>query len=257
MAKSRINQARVDLERFLTYMLLARPDEFGLAPEGRGYFLKDVLKALAEEGRPVRESAVRELNTLAAAEGRDQPFLIEENILVPTQGPLPQASPADETPPLLFGFCRRKAHAHTLERGLGPGRSGWVVLARTRELAARIGARSDREPVLITVEAERAMAQGVYFAALGEHLFLTNELPPHLLQMPPPPKERPEKAGPKQEKSKEPRPFMPSLERMPGSVELSLGQDPELKAAEQRGRKKSKKEWQKDRRSHRREKDKW
>ena len=257
MAKSRINQARVDLERFLTFMLLVRPDEFGLVPEGGGYYLKDVLKALAEEGRPVRESALRELNTLAVADGRAQPFLIQENTLVPTSGPLPVPAPAEVVPPLLYGSCRRKAHAHTLDQGLAPGRSQWVVLARTRELASRLGRRQDREPVLITVEAERAMAQGLYFASLGENLFLTNELPPHLLQIPPLPKERPEQAGTKPDKAKEPRPFMPPPDRMPGSVELTLGRDPDLKAEEQRDRQRSKKEWQKDRRNRRREKDKW
>ena len=236
-------------------MLLVRPDEFGLVPESGGYPLKEVIKALAEEGRQVREGGIRELNTLAVADGRDQPFRIEDNVLIPIGAALPDPVPADYVPTLLYGSCRRRGHAHALERGLAPGRSGWVVLADTEELAARIGRRSDREPVLITVEADRALAQGLYFARLGEHLFLTNELPVHLLQIPPLPKERPEKSVPVKDKAKESKPFMPSPDKMPGSVELVLGQDPGIKKAEQRDRNRSKKEWQKDRRNRRRGKD--
>ncbi len=257
MAKSRTNQARADLERLLGYMLLKRPDEFGLVPVDGGYPLKDVLKALAEEGRRVRESGIRELNALAVAEGRPQPFAVEENLLIPTEGAPPEPSPADAVPTLLYGTCRQRGHAHTLENGLAPGRLGWVVLADSRELALRIGQRIDREPILITVEADRALSQGFYFAGSGEHLFLTNELPPHLLHLPPLPKERPEKEAPKAGKAREPKPFMPSPERMPGSVELALDRDPDQKRSEQRERNRSKKEWQKDRRGRRREKGKW
>ena len=238
-------------------MLLNRPDEFGLVPERGGYYLKDVLKALAEEGRPVRESAIRELNAVALAQGRAQPFAMEEDRLVPAQAAPPTPVPADEVPTLLYATCRRRAHAHTLERGLSPGRLDWVVLADSESLALRMGQRSDQEPVLITVEAGRAASQGLYFAGLGEHLFLTNELPPHLLQVPPLPKERPEKESSKQDRDRESRPFMPHPERMPGSVELSLGRGPEEKRTEQRDRKRSKKEWQKGRRDSRRERDRW
>ena len=257
MSKSRIDRDRIALERFLTYMLLTRPDEFGLVPEKGGYPLKDVIKALAEEGRPVRESGIRELNHLAVAQDRPQPFRIEDNLLTPVLEAPPQPVPVDQLPTLLFGSCRRRGHRHTLERGLSPGRSGWVVLADTEELAVRIGRRYDREPVLITVEAARALSQGFFFAQLESRLFLTNELPVHLLHLPPLPKERPEKQADKTGKVKESKPFLPSPEQMPGSVDLNLDRDPDRKRAEQRDRKRSKKEWQKDRRGHRRDKTKW
>lgn len=255
MAKAKLSQSRQELRRLLDYMLLVRPDEFGLIPEEGGFRLKEVLAALHEEGRPCRESQIRELNHLAVAEGQPEPYLFQGPFLTPASEKPPGPEPADMVPGQLFSFCRRRAHRHVMERGLAPGRGEWVVLAGDEETALKLGRRQDQDPVLVRVEAERAWEEGVTFRRYGRSLYLSTELPPRLIHLPPLPKERPQEEP--KPKAKAAGPFMPPLEGMPGSFTLRPERGPEERRSEQRERRKSKKGWQKDRRSGRRQKDGW
>ena len=154
-------------------MLLVRPDEFGLVPEGGGYYLKDVTQGPGRGGQagagvgPQRTEQPWPWPTAGPSA-----FLIQENTLVPTSGPLPVPAPAEVVPPPAVRLLPQKGPRPTPWTRAWP-RAGpqWVVLARTRELASRLGRRQDREPVLITVEAERAMAQGLYFRFPGREPF--------------------------------------------------------------------------------------
>lgn len=231
-------------------MLLRRPDEFGLVPEGGWYPVKDVLKALAEEGRPVREGHLREINHLAVADGQSSPLIIHSGRLKPSlaAAPEPVLVDEDEAPALLFGFCRRRAHASVLRRGLKPSRGALVVLSRDKALARRMGLRFDSDPVLITVNVESLCDQGLEIRRLGKEVFLCPELPPHLLSLPPLPKERPAKEKPAPE-ALALGPRLPAPEELPGTFLLRLDPAAEAKFKPRR----SKKKWQKERRQERRQ----
>jgi len=234
----------------LEYMLLRRPDEFGLAPWGEWYRLKDVLKVLAEEGQPAREKHIRELNHLAVSEGREPAFILEDGLIRSSQGQPPQPLALEEPPVLLFGFCRRRAHAFVLANGLRPGQGERVVLAESQDQALAWGRRLDPEPVPITVEALRASQEGVSFERLGETVYLAPELPPHLLRLPPLPQEKPREHKPEPAKAAPSQPFMPAEDDLPGSFRLRL--EPEDQTGAGRGPRK--KSWQKERRRQRRRK---
>ena len=108
----------------------------------------------------------------------------------------------------------------------------------------------DADPVVIEINAQAASRIGVEFRRLGEHLFLCGELAPHVLHLPPPPKEKQEdqdrvKAKPVLSI----RPFMPSEDDMPGSFSLRM---PEEREEERRDRSKRKKDRQKGRKASRR-----
>lgn len=258
MSPSKINQARQSLYKLVEYALARRPDEFGLVPEGGSYKLKDVIKAFAEEGRPIRESQFREINALAVAESRTQPLVIEEGRISLAELEIPEPLWEDSPPVLLYGFCRRRAHAHVFERGLAGADGRAAVLCRDEEMARRLGRRIDPNPIIVTVEAARAADQGVPMFRLGEALFLADPLGPHLLHLPPPPKDK-DVEDKKAAKQSRPRsvppgdgPRMPELDALPGSFFMSA--DPEAKAREKRERAKAKKKWQQDRRDHRNKK---
>lgn len=242
-------------------MLARRPDEFGLVPAPGGYRLKDVLKALVEEGRPIRESQLNELNALAVAEGQPPPVIIDQGRISLADSQPPQAEPVDEPPVLLYGFCRRRAHAHVLERGLVPAEGESIVLAEDETLAERIGRRQDADPIIIVVQAQRAAEWGVVFRRLGRSLYLAEELSPKLLQLPPLPKEtpdkdkpaRPPKPSPKAEWSYPPVGRLPGEQAAPGSFFPDFS-DPDEKKKERRQREKAKKQRRTDRRQERRRK---
>lgn len=263
MSPSKINQARQSLYKLVEYVLARRPDEFGLAPEGGTYRLKEVIKALAEEGRPVRESQFKEINALALADGQPQPLIIEEGRINLSGLEAPEPLWEDSPPVLLYGFCRRRAQAHVLERGLSGAEGRPATLCRDEEMARRLGQRIDPDPIIITVEAARAVKQGVALFRVGELIFLSDPLGPHLLHLPPLPKEkegRDKKPKKKDRLGSDPifgdqadGPRMPSPDAMPGSFFMTS--DPEAKAREKRERVKAKKKWQQERRDRRQKKD--
>lgn len=252
MTRSKISQARQTLQRILEYMLLRRPDEFGLAPKAGAYRLKDVLQALSEEGHPCRERDLLDLNHLAAAEGRPAPLKIEDGWIRLASGQLPAVVQIDQPPGLLYGWCRRRAHGAVAEHGLIPREDEFHLLSPTQEQALRLGRRKDPEPIVFPVEAKRAAQSGVSFWRLGEALYLCREMPARFLRLPPLPSQPPEKARPSPVKTT--RPAMPAEDEMPGSFLLRPAREPEEKAFRDRERGRHKKEFQKERRRERQRK---
>jgi putative RNA 2'-phosphotransferase len=78
-----------------------------------------------------------------------------------------------------------------LRNGLFPTRFPSICLTTEESLALRIGRRRDPKPVLITVFAGRAHAEGVVFSRIGENIYLVASMPPKHLEGPPLPKTKP------------------------------------------------------------------
>ena len=252
MTKTKTDQTRRRLLRLLEYMLIRRPDEFGLVPVSGWYRLKDVLQALQEEGRPCRESQLGELNHLAVAESKPPPFEIEAGRIKPADAQGPQPVVVDEVPAILYGFCRRRAHAVVAEKGLIARDGELYLLAADEEMAVRLGRRRDPEPVVFIVEARQAAAAGVAFLRLGQALHLCSRMPARFLRTPPLPKQREEKARPAPPRPD--GPAMPAEDELPGSFILR----PEPEQGRRKGRdderRRPKKGWQRARRQERRRK---
>jgi len=267
LAKARTSQARERLQRLLEYMLLRQPDEFGLVPNQGWYSLKDVLKALAEEGQPTRESQLKELNHLALAQSQEPFLVMDEGRLRLTAAAPPEPVQVFEVPVLLYGYCRRRAHQVVTDHGLKPGQGPMVILAQSQDLALRLGRRQDQAPVLVTVEAAKAFSSGVQFWRLRDKIYLCSHLEPHLLHLPPRPKDRLDKHKEAKDRAPGPArsvPFLPSKEDLPGSFNLGLGPEPDRKPRRFRSKDDSgpaqartKKKWQKSRRQERRRKREW
>jgi putative RNA 2'-phosphotransferase len=172
-----------ELAKIIHYILLHRPDEFGLFPEDDGSLpIKDLLWALHEEPgwSYVRPSHVKELTY----SGIPVNFSLRDTYLRPNCSTPFVLSPS--TPPrLLFHGARRQAYPAILRRGLRPGGRAHVALATTEEMALRIGRRRDARPVLLSVHAARAHEAGHKFVRCGELLYLVKEIPPLFVIGPP------------------------------------------------------------------------
>ena len=170
----KVKQQKESLARFLNYVLGLRPDEFGLVPDEEGWIpIKELLQALSEEEgwRGVREGNIRELLRDPDLNGLEQ----NENMIrcAPaetqlTYGPYQQAQP----PKLLYCAVRRKGYPVILENGLRATSRPFLSLALTREMALRLGRRRDSEPVLLTVQAEKAHDRGLIFYRPQELIYL-------------------------------------------------------------------------------------
>jgi len=200
----------VQLARMLAYVLGRRPDEFGLVTDAQGFVkIKELLKAL-EEDESIRHVRRGHLDEIVATMP-DAPIEISEGrIRAKDRTQLGPHAPAENLPKLLFTCVRRKAYPVVLERGISPGSFPLVVLSSDREMACRIGKRSDGSPVLLTVSVQQAREANVRFLSSGGSLFLAEEIPPSCFTGPPPRKIY-EEAPPREP------PKAPSAPKHPGS----------------------------------------
>jgi putative RNA 2'-phosphotransferase len=91
-----------------------------------------------------------------------------------------------------------------------------LFLTTTENLARRMGKRRDAEPVLLTVQAQRACQAGIKFAKYGEFIYITDHVPVGYFTGPPPPPVEERKV---QKPGKKPA---PGPEDLPGSFILDV-----------------------------------
>jgi putative RNA 2'-phosphotransferase len=235
-----------ELRKIIEYILLYRPDEFGLfLDDDDSLPIKELMWALHEETgwKHIRLGHLREL----AYSGLELAFTLEEKHIRPKRE-ITQAT-ADTLPPrLLFSAARRKAYPAILKHGLRPGSRTYVPLATTEEMALRIGKRRDHKPVLLTVHAAQAHDSGHPFFTGGDLLYLVKALPAPFLSGPPLREPAPSRKIPKKEP---PKPLKPEVPEMTGSFLLDPERDPDPM---RRQRRKREKERQRQRSKERRDK---
>lgn len=234
------------LAKFLSYILERRPDEFGLIPDKDGYVkMKDLLKAISEEEGwgYVRQAAINEVLMTVP----DPPVEIRDNLVRGKNRDLiPQQTVAETPPKLLYTCVRRKAHGFVLEKGIFPQAHAQVILSSDKDMAERMGKRSDQSPILLTVQTYGAMDKGVVFYQAGETLFLADFIPLGSFTGPPLPKEKEEIR--KRDKPEKEQP------KMPGSFFLNLADERDHK---REARKKKKDEISKTKDKRRRKQQKY
>ena len=179
------------LAKFLDYGLSRRPDEFGLVADADGYFkIKDLIKALNEEDgfRYVRHS---HLNEILISQPDPCFEIADKFIRSKVRDQLPQRSVALDAPKLLYTCVRQKAYPHVRIKGIRATGFSHIVLSSDIDMAARIGRRFDREPVVLHVNVQQSEIQGVVFVRAGETLYLADFIPEGCFMGPALPKEKP------------------------------------------------------------------
>lgn len=233
------------LAKFLEYVLGRHPDEFGLLLDSQGFCkTKTLLQALHEdsEWRHVRQGQLNSVILMM----QPPPIEMHENLVrACKRDQLPAIKPAAVHPKLLYATVRQRAYPVVLDKGLHPRGLPHVLLCASLELTQRLGRRVDNSPVTLTVHVAAAQDLGVHFQSYGDHLFLADYIPTEAISGPPLPKERPSitPTSKPQEEPIEPK--------TPGSYfpDLTTPQ-----ALVPKSRKRSEKDWKKDRRQARREK---
>ncbi len=180
------------LAKFLNYVLSRRPDEFGLVTDKEGFVkIKELIKAtIEEEGlKYVRRSHINEIMITLPNHGLE----VAENLIrAINREHLPKQSFALDPPKLLYTCVREKAYPYVLDKGIMPTGFSKVILSSNRDLAQRMGRRSDTAAVLLTVQVNQSEVKGVVFFTAGESLFLADYIPPDCFSGPPLPKDLPD-----------------------------------------------------------------
>ncbi|OQY56846.1 MAG: hypothetical protein B6245_17770 [Desulfobacteraceae bacterium 4572_88] len=238
------------LGKFLAYVLGRRPDEFGLIPDSDGYVkIKELLKAICEEEgwSYVRRASLNEvLVTLP-----DSPIEIEDNrIRAKNREQVPEQTYSESPPKLLYTCVRQKAHPFVMDKGIFPQGYPNVVLSSDRNLAERMGKRSDQSPVLLTVQAAKSMDMGVVFFQAGECLYLADFIPQNCFTGPPLPKQ-------KEDVKSQEKPASKPEQKFPGSFFIDLTEEKKHKKQAERKRKRKDITKEKEKRRLRKQKKTW
>jgi putative RNA 2'-phosphotransferase len=171
------------------YMLGRRPDEFGLIPDDDGYVvIKEFIKAASElaEWKHIRLSHVTEIPLMLDS----SPVEIDSGRIRTVDGALrPRPEPCPDPPRLLYTCISRKSHPVVNTHGIRPTCHHRVISTSDPNLAVQWGKRRDSHPVSLTIQTAAAMEKGIRFYRLGEHLFLSDAIPPECFTGPPLPKE--------------------------------------------------------------------
>jgi putative RNA 2'-phosphotransferase len=185
---SRNQQFRADhLARFLRYVLANSPDEFGLLLDPEGWIeIKRLVQALAEEEdwKGTTASRILDLGWQVPDSGleiEDQRIRYSptgsEALTPPVRTPM--------APPItLYTSCRRRSWPVYREEGIHPSTPLEIILARSKDMALRMGRRKDPKTVVLQVQTRPAEDAGVRFLAYGEHLFVAEFLPAGCLSGP-------------------------------------------------------------------------
>ena len=214
------------LARMLAYMLGHHPDEFGLVLAEDGFIpVKQLHQALIREPGWgfVRRHHLDQVVSLLQPPAFE---LVEERLRCLKPGPAPRRHPGMAPPPLLYLAIPPKSHERVWQEGLKAADGQELVLARTRELALKLGRRRAPAPILITIQAQAAAKSGLAFTGYGAELFLALALPREFLQMPAPP---PPSVQPKPAQAAAPQPT-------PGTFIVNFA-EPAPKPPQRRGKK--------------------
>ena len=179
------------LAKLMDYVLGRRPDEFGLVLNADGFVkVKEFLKAITEEEGYgyVRRAHLNEIFLTVP----DHAFEIADNMIrSKIRDRLPDHRYAMDPPKLLYTCVRQKAYPHVHAKGIRPTGFSQVVLSAGREMAERIGRRIDRAAVLLTIQVQHSLDQGVVFFQAGENMFLADFIPAQCFTGPPLPRDKP------------------------------------------------------------------
>ncbi len=180
------------LAKFLNYVLGRRPDAFGLVTDKDGFVkIKDLIKATNEEEglKYVRRAHINEIMLTLPNHGLE---VSDTLIRAQNRKHLPKQSFALDPPKLLYTCVRKKAYPHVLNKGIRPTGYSKVILSANRDLAERMGRRSDHDAVLLTVQVSKSEDNGVVFFQAGESIYMAEDIPPGCFSGPPLPRELPD-----------------------------------------------------------------
>ena len=175
------------LSKEISYALRHAPWEYELELDEEGFVpVEQLIHALNESGEyketitkddilhiiETSEKKRHELKDgkIRALYGHTVPSHIRKETVVP--------------PDILYHGTSHKAYEIIMDSGLKPMSRQYVHLSTNTDTAVRVGKRRDKNPVILTVDAKRAYADGVVFYSSGyEKVILADFVPAEYLSI--------------------------------------------------------------------------
>jgi len=177
----------IALSKLVSVALRHDPERFGLSLDDRGWTpVDDLLRALRGRGGRYARVSRADLETMIATSAKQRHEISGDQIRAlyghSVDGRVERAPAAP--PDVLYHGTPRRSLAAILEHGLRPMSRQYVHLSPTVDVAREVGARRDRQPVILAVDAATAHHDGVPFYRGNDAVWLADHVPARYLSAP-------------------------------------------------------------------------
>ena len=152
-------------------------DESGWTP------ITNLLEGLHAHGRSWQASTEADLAQMVAGQDKQRYEILNGRIRA-LYGHSTTAKIRKEMavpPPILYHGTAEKTAKLILSNGLKPMNRQYVHLSTDTDMAAQVGQRKDKEPVILQVLAGEAHQQGIVFYKGNERVWLADFVPPRFI----------------------------------------------------------------------------
>jgi len=184
--RNRARRNLIKLSKFLALILRHQPERFALELDDEGWAsLPEVMEIL--RGLPNFRWATRAdvMQVIEEGDGDGKRrFEVQGNRIRARYGhslARPIRYEPCAPPPLLYHGTSPDALETIRREGLRPMERQYIHLSPARETAIRVGARHTDHPVVLTVRAAEAHAEGVKFYRADEAVYLAKQIPREFL----------------------------------------------------------------------------
>ena len=178
---------RTRLSRKIAHALRHKPERYGLTLDAEGWVeLADLAAALARAAGEWRDLSAEELRALVAEPGKQRYQIAGDRIrALYGHSTSEKIAKAEAVPPdRLYHGTTPEALTAIRRAGLKPMRRQYVHLSPDRETAETVARRRSDDPVILTVLAKEAHADGALFHRGNESVWLAGAIAPQYLLLP-------------------------------------------------------------------------
>ncbi len=180
-----LNERELDLlGRTMAGVLRHFPQRYGLDMDERGWVdLRDLVTAIQIRHKKFRFLKPHHIIALIQTDPKGR-YKFDEGRVMATYGHSIDVDldlPTEDIPSILYYPTTEEECAILLEIGLKPADRQWVHMSDTLESAIEAGQVRTANPVIISVDAEKARGDGVVIKKAGKFVYITTEVPSEYL----------------------------------------------------------------------------
>ncbi len=171
------------LSKFLSLVLRHKPEEIGLTLDAQGWAKVD---ELLEKAADTGLTRTRLKQIVAESDKQRFAFSPDGNLIRANQGhslPVDLALVPQSPPERLFHGTARRHQASIFASGLEKRQRQHVHLSADIATAQAVGSRYDRQPLLLSIDAQGMFAKGYVFYCSANGVWLSEHIPPQYIQI--------------------------------------------------------------------------
>ena len=168
------------LSREVSYALRHAPWEYGLELDEKGFVpVEQLLSALNEDPRRERDVTEEDLREIIRTSDKQRHEIVGDRIraLYGHSTPVKISRETTEPPAVLYHGTARRFLDAIMAEGLRPMSRQFVHLSADVDTARQVGLRRDAAPVIFTVDAKAASADGIPFYRGNDKVWLADAVP--------------------------------------------------------------------------------